>query len=251
LPAFPEVGSLRGMTPSYQAFARFYDAVQGDGSEHTVFLRELIERYHPSAQTVLELACGTGSILKHLRPDYEVIGLDLSAPMLGVAAEKLPGVRLVEADMTQFDLHERFDVVLCVYDSINHLLDFAQWRNVFACAREHLNEGGILVFDINTQRRLASLSEHQPMIQWFGNGHLLVMDVRDEGQGIVIWGIRVFENRGGDEYLLHSEDIPEVSFPRLQIEESLRERFRRVSAHDRRRKRPTAASERIHFVAVK
>jgi hypothetical protein len=91
------------------------------------------------------------------------------------------------------------------------------------------------------------------MIQWFGNGHLLVMDVRDEGlgPGVVIWGIRVFENRGGDEYLLHSEDIPEVSFPRVQIEESLRECFRRVAAHDRRRKRATAASERIHFVAVK
>jgi SAM-dependent methyltransferase len=239
------------MTPSYHAFARFYDATQGDGSEHAVFLRELIERYHPSAQTVLELACGTGSILKQLRPDFEVVGLDLSVPMLALAAEKLPGVRLVEADMTQFDLRERFDVVLCVYDSINHLLEFEQWRDVFARAHEHLNEGGILVFDINTQRRLASLSRNQPMVQWFGDGHLLALEVRDEGDGGVIWALRVFESRGGGEYLLHSEDIREVSFPRVQIEEGLREQFRRVSAHDRRRKRPTAASERIHFIAVK
>ena len=240
------------MTPSYHAFARFYDAVQGDGFEHSVFVRELIERYHPAARTVLELACGTGSILKHLQSDYEVIGLDLSAPMLAVAAEKLPGVRLVEADMTEFDLAERFDVVLCVYDSINHLLDFARWQDVFARAHEHLNDGGIFVFDINTQRRLAALSGHQPAVRWFGDGHLLVMDVRDEGRsGIVVWRMRIFENRARDEYLLHSEDIREVSFARVQIEESLHDRFRRVSAHDRRRKRPTAASERVHFVAVK
>ena len=44
----------------------------------------------------------------------EVTGLDVSAPMLEVAAEKVPGVRLVEANMTRFALGERFDVVLCV-----------------------------------------------------------------------------------------------------------------------------------------
>jgi hypothetical protein len=109
------------------------------------------------------------------------------------------------------------DVVLCVFDSINHLLDYTRWQDVFARAHEHLSEGSIFVFDINTQRRLASLSAHQPMVQWFGDGQLLVMDVRDEGKGVVIWRIRVFENRGGDKYLLHSGDIREVStrvFPR-------------------------------------
>ena len=130
LPVLSLAGNLRHMA-SYRAFAHFYDAVQGDGSEHAAFLRKLIEGHRPSAQTVLELACGTGSILKQLRPDYEVTGLDLSAPMLEVAAEKVPGVRLVEGDMTRFALGERFDVVLCVYDSINHLLEFPQWERVF------------------------------------------------------------------------------------------------------------------------
>jgi predicted TPR repeat methyltransferase len=78
----------------------------------------------------------------HLRPEYEVTGLDVSAPMLKVAAAKLPGVPLVEADMTQFELGERFDVVLCVYDSINHLLEFGQWEAVFERVHEHLDRGG-------------------------------------------------------------------------------------------------------------
>jgi len=236
---------------SYRTFARFYDAVQGDGSEHAAFLRKLIEGHRPSARTVLELACGTGSILKQLRPDYEVTGLDLSVPMLEVAAEKVPGVRLVEADMTRFDLGERFDVVLCVYDSINHLLEFTQWEEVFDRAYEHLNDGGIFVFDINTERRLATLCDRPPLVHWFGEGHLFVMDVQKGTDGVVVWEIRVFEHEGGDRYLLHSEDIQEVSFPRSQVEQSLRERFQRVSVHDSRRKRPTTASERIHFVSAK
>lgn len=236
---------------SYDAFARFYDAVQGDGADHAAFLHELIHRHHPTARTVLELACGTGSIMKHLRGAYEVTGLDVSGAMLGVAADKLPGVRLVEADMTEFSLSERFDAVLCVYDSINHLLDFAQWRDVFARAHEHLNDGGIFVFDVNTERRLAALVDRAPWVHWFGEGNLLVMDVRGDDGGAVVWAIHVFEHQRGDGYRLYSEDIREASFPRSQIEQSLRERFGRISVHDRSRKRPTPASERLYFVAAK
>jgi hypothetical protein len=44
------------MMTSYTAFARFYDAVRGERAEHAAYRRELIDRYHPSARTVLELA---------------------------------------------------------------------------------------------------------------------------------------------------------------------------------------------------
>jgi SAM-dependent methyltransferase len=233
---------------SYEAFAAFYDAVQGERVEHASYLRGLIESRHPRARTVLELACGTGSILKQLAPHYEVTGLDLSEPMLAVAAEKLPGVRLIHGSMTRFELSERFDVVLCVYDSINHLLSFDEWEEVFDRAREHLADQGIFVFDINTEHRLGSLSQQPPWVRWFGDGHLLVLDVRDDGDGVVIWDIRVFEHLGDSGYRLHSEGIREISFPRDRVEQSLRERFARVSTHDERRTRPTPRSERLHFV---
>lgn len=238
--------------PSYDAFAPFYDAVQGDGSERAAILRELIRRHNPSAQTVLEVACGTGSILKQLQSTFSVTGLDLSREMLDVAAEKVLGVRLIEADMTAFDLGERFDVVLCVYDSINHLPHFSQWEALFDRAWEHLNDRGIFIFDINTERQLADLAERPPVVNWFGEGHLLVMEVEPtETAGNVSWAIRVFEHQGDSNYLLHAENIQETSFPRRQIEDSLRERFRRVAAHDPRRKRPSPASSRLYFTASK
>lgn len=234
---------------SYDAFARFYDETQGDRAEHAAWIRSLIERHHPGAKTVLELACGTGSILKQLEARYAVTGVDLSRTMLERAAAKVPSARLVRADMTTVTLDDRFDVVLCVYDSINHLLRFRDWQAVFDRAREHLRDSGIFVFDINTQRRLAALAAaEQPLVQWFGDDNLMLFDVAARGRGVVDWRIRVFERVGDGRYRLHAEDIPETSFPVPRIKDALRKRFRRVRVLDARRARPSVNSERLHFV---
>ena len=71
--------------PGYDIFAQFYDAVQGDRAEHASYVRSLIRKHAPRARSVLELACGTGSVLKQLWTHYEVTGLDLSEQMLEVA----------------------------------------------------------------------------------------------------------------------------------------------------------------------
>ena len=201
---------------------------------------------------MLELACGTGAILEQLQDAYSLTGLDVSPEMLQVARAKLPEVPLVEADMTAFELAERFDAVLCVYDSINHLADFAQWEAVFDRAHEHLNDGGIFVFDVNTERRLAELCERPPAVQWFGDADLLLMDVKPgETEGAVVWAISVFEHTGDGRYRLHATEIEETSFPRDRIEQTLRTRFGRLRIYDRQRKRPSPASGRLYFVATK
>jgi ubiquinone/menaquinone biosynthesis C-methylase UbiE len=60
---------------SYEASAQFYDAVMGDRGELAAHLQRLIDQRCPGARAVLEIACGTGSILEQLRPRYEVTGL--------------------------------------------------------------------------------------------------------------------------------------------------------------------------------
>lgn len=240
-----------GKVESYEVFAPFYDAVQGDRAEHAAYLGSLIERHHPRAKTVLELGCGTGSVLLQLRSRFEVAGVDLSERMIEVAKQKVPEARFFHEDMTRLRLDEAFDVVLCVYDSINHLLRFEEWEAVFDRAREHLGDRGIFIFDINTERQLVSLVGRPPWAHWFGDGNLLVMDVSDGGEGVSVWSIRVFEHLGDSSYRLHSEDIHEVSFPLDRIKASLEERFRSVRTYDAHRSRPTSRSERLHFVCRK
>jgi SAM-dependent methyltransferase len=236
---------------SYEVFAPFYDAVQGDRAEHAAYLRGLIETHHPGARRVLELACGTGSVLKQLQDDYQVTGVDRSEAMLAIAAAKVPEARFVAGDMTEVRLGEQFDVVLCVYDSINHLLEFEQWESVFDRVHDHLGQRGIFICDINTERRLSWLAQQPPVTTWFDNGNLLVVDVRDDAGHGVVWDIKIFQHVARENYRLHGEEIREVSFPVERIRAALRDRFRRVSVYDRQRARPTVRSDRLHFVCAK
>lgn len=232
----------------YDSLAPFYDAVMGDRAAAADHVRSLIQTHHPEARSVVELACGTGSVLERLAPDYEVTGVDLSADMLALAARKLPQARLVQGDMTRVSLGETFDVVLCVFDSINHLLTFDGWEAVFERAREHLSSGGIFVFDVNTPRKLAQLAASPaPLVHWFDDGNLLLLDVVDWG-GDYLWRLRVFEHLGGDRYRLHRSDIPETAFDAARIKQSLADRFDRIWVYDAERSRPSAASQRLHFV---
>jgi len=232
----------------YGVYARFYDATQGDRAEHATYVRSLLKKHQPRAKTVLELACGTGSILKQLQPHYEVTGVDLSKEMLAVAKKKVPGVPLFQSDMRTVDLGERFDVVLCVYDSINHLTRFRDWEAVFRRTRAHLNGGGIFLFDINTVHRLAASSGGAPFVQWFGDGDLMVIEIVDAPRGAVDWQINVFERLSDSTYRLHLEEIREVSFPAERIRGALRKHFTRIWTYDARRSRPSPRSERLHFV---
>ena len=239
---------MGGPLGSYGAYARFYDATQGDRAGHATYIRSLLKKHHPRANTVLELACGTGSILEQLQSSHDVTGVDLSEEMLATARKKLPGVRLVRSDMRTFDLGERFDAVLCVYDSINHLTQFRDWEAVFRRAREHLNDGGIFLFDINTVHRLASSSGAPPMVQWFGDGDMMVIAIVDAPRGAVDWEINVFERVRGSTYRLHLDVIREASFPTERIRAALRKRFTRIWTYDARRARPSARTDRLHFV---
>jgi predicted TPR repeat methyltransferase len=232
---------------SYATLAQFYDGVQGDRVDHARYLESLIDKHHPRAKSLLELACGTGSVLEQLKPRYRITGIDISDEMLECAAQKLPEERLLYGDMRRFDLGETYDVVLCVFDSINHLLRFAEWEMVFERACAHVDDGGLFIFDINTERRLAALAAGPPSTQWFGEANLALFDVVDDN-GVSVWRIRIFEHIESSNYRLHAEDIREVSFPPERIKESLRRQYRRVWIYDARRSRPTPRSDRLHFV---
>jgi SAM-dependent methyltransferase len=211
----------------YGTFARFYDAVQGDRSEALPFIRPQLE----GARTVLELACGTGSVLAHLRGDFDVVGVDLSPEMLEVARGKLPGAELVEGDMTSVRLGRRFDAVLCLYDAVNHLTDFEDWERVFDTALAHLEPSGAFVFDVNSEDRLDWFVGRPPVALDFEGG-VAVIDVVEGVGRVRDWDLRFFEHVEGDTYRLSREVIPEVGFPEAQIRAALELRFGNVEVVD-------------------
>lgn len=230
---------------SYERFAPFYDAVMGESIEPTRQLLGFVRTYNPKAKKILELGCGTGSVLQHIGKRYDLYGLDLSSKMLAVAKKKVPRARLSRQNMVSFRLPERFDVILCVFDTINHVLSFSGWQKVFAKAHLHLAKGGVFIFDINTQQKLSRLAAERAWFHPFGS-NFLVMTVSIDGKGVSNWNIKVFERTRRNQYVLHEENIKEVSFPEQRIARALKSHFRTVKVIDAERN-----GERLYFISKK
>jgi SAM-dependent methyltransferase len=235
--------------PAYEIFGKFYDAVMGDRSRPAEHLERVIRAANPNASNVLELGCGTGSMLKHLQHNYEVYGLDTSSRMLSIARHKVPHAKFFRQDMVDFKIDDRFDVICCVFDSMNHLRRFSDWRKVFARVRRHLSPGGCFIFDINTQRKLERHIAEPPWVHRFGK-NLLILNVTALPARASNWNIKVFEHSNANRYLLHEEDIVEVSFPSRKILTALHTHFEKVRVIDPDGNRPTAKSERLFFIAT-
>jgi SAM-dependent methyltransferase len=129
--------------------ARFYDALYAfkDYGEAARRLRELARDIAPGARSLLDVGCGTGRHLEHLRGHYEVAGLDISPELLEVAAERLPGVPLHREDMAGFRLGRTFGVVACLFSAVAYVRTPERLRAAVASMAEHLEPGGLLVVE--------------------------------------------------------------------------------------------------------
>jgi SAM-dependent methyltransferase len=219
----------------------------GDTTEVGSYIRHLIRQHKPKARTLLELACGTGAILKILAKSYHVVGLDLSPQMLSIARKKLPHVRFYCKDMVSFDLGKKFDVVICVFDSINHVLKFTDWQKIFRNAAAHLESDGLFLFDVNTEAKLERLIQAPTWVHRFGR-NLELINITDAGRGIANWNIRVFEHQSGNQYRLFEENLKQISFPVEQIGSALQKQFTRVKIIDPSGRKPSGKSNRLYFV---
>lgn len=232
---------------SYEKFARFYDAVNGEPRERILQILDFIARFRPETESVLELGCGTGAILAGLGSGLSLTGVDLSPDMLEYARRRCPSADFIQGDITSFSLHEKFDVVICVFDTLNHVTTFEGWLSTFERVREHLNAGGLFIFDVNTLGRMRELSEMAPWVHDF-EGHTLIMEVEFDDEPISMWDVRVFEHREANEYVLHHERIPELGVGLSEIRGALSTHFTLLEETDTKGGAPTDLSSRALFV---
>lgn len=209
---------------AYAGFARFYDRIMGERDEEIDRLQSYLARYHPDATTLLELGCGTGALLAGLAPLLRVTGIDRSPEMLAIAAQAVPGARLMHGDMTAFRLPDRFDVIICMFDTLNHVPSLDGWLSAFSCVHEHLAPGGLFIFDVNTAGRLRRLDSAPPFLDEF-DGNVVIMTVRSAHDGLSLWTTRIFDHQQDDLYRLHQERIYELGVPLALIRASLAGRF--------------------------
>jgi len=133
----------------YSRSARLYDAIYHfkDYRAASELLHSLIQQAHPTARTLLDVACGTGMHLAHLRQWYEVEGVDLNDELLSTARERCPGVPFHQADMADFSLPRQFDVVTCLFSAIAYVVTPERFKRTLATFARHVAPGGLIVVE--------------------------------------------------------------------------------------------------------
>ena len=114
------------------------------------YIDKILRKFYPGARTVLDVACGTGTMVVLLsKLGYRVDGLDVSEEMLRIAKGKIE-TRFYLADMRNFSTPVKYDAVVCLYDSVNYLLSDHDFLSFLDSVYSSINDG-LLVFDIATE----------------------------------------------------------------------------------------------------
>lgn len=137
------------MTGEYAALATYYDKLYEwkDYATEAARLIEIVGTASAVRPSLLDVACGTGRHLEHLRERFDVEGLDLSREQLEIARQRNPVVPFHEADMRRFALGRTFDVVTCLFSSIGYAKTLPEMQDAIRCMRAHVRPGGALVIE--------------------------------------------------------------------------------------------------------
>ncbi|MCL2106686.1 MAG: class I SAM-dependent methyltransferase [Oscillospiraceae bacterium] len=143
----------------YAALARYYDAFTDNMNYagRVEYLYTLLcDAGAPPGCLALDLACGTGTYsYALLERGYDVIGVDASLDMLGIALEKAAQKQLAPPlflcqRLEALDLYGTVRAAICLTDSLNHLTTPNQVQRFFKRLANFVEPGGVFIFDVNT-----------------------------------------------------------------------------------------------------
>ena len=135
-------------------------------------IRQLMGQYGFCAgQSVLELACGTGRYLEHF-DDCRQFGIDLCERSLSIASQRIPRGTFYCADMADFKVPERVDMILCLFGAYGYLLTDGAQANCIRCIYNALKPGGLLVLQPWVEPN--SFIDGQTYLQTYRSPNLMV-----------------------------------------------------------------------------
>jgi len=184
---------------AYEALAASYDRLTNDVDyEATVeFYMQILQREGLKPRTVVDLACGTGSVTEILaRKGYQVLGVDMSEEMLTVAAMKtqdiVPMPRFSCQLLQELRLPRGVDMAVCALDSLDYILNPDDCKEAIRRAYRALNPGGIFIFDVNTPEKLRAM-DGQVFLDEDDDVYCVWRGEFDEETNICSYGMDLFQ----------------------------------------------------------
>jgi predicted TPR repeat methyltransferase len=146
-------------------------------------------------ESLLDVGCGSGDFLRQMHNALEipqVKGIDLSPLMVSKTLEQGYDAQCI--DLCDLDGH--YDVLTSVFDMLNYL-DKAQLTQFLECVKEHLNDGGYFLCDINTLHGFETVAVGSYIVD--DEERFLTVD-SDFEEGIYNAEFTLFEKQGNSFY---------------------------------------------------
>ena len=133
---------------SLDLYAKVEDLLGVKEAAPTLYAHYLLFLNSIDFDTLLDVGCGSGDFLRQMQGALEipqVKGIDLSPLMVSKTLEQGYDAQCIDL----CDLNGHYDVLTAVFDMLNYL-GKEQLAHFLACVKEHLNDGGYFLCDINT-----------------------------------------------------------------------------------------------------
>ena len=134
----------------YKELAKYYDLIYSwkDYKKESKKINKLIKKYKKSdGNKLLDVGCGTGKHLEYIKENFSCTGIDLNEEMIGVAKNNISDVDFKPADMINFDLNDKFDVITCLFSSIGYLKTYDNLEKTILNFAKHLKTGGVVIIE--------------------------------------------------------------------------------------------------------
>jgi len=142
----------------YKKLAEIYDRLMDhvDYNQWSAYVLQLITKYHPNPQTIIDLSCGTGNFLFLLYEYFKFfLAGDLSEEMIYQSWKKNKSeqIYLFVNDIQEIAVKDcQFDCALLLYDTLNYIIDEKLLKQSITEIRRILNPSGLFIFDIVTDK---------------------------------------------------------------------------------------------------
>ena len=214
----------------YAGFAQVYDRLMEDVDydRWMDYVFEIFKKYNVSPSLAAELGCGTGNMTNRLaKKDVEMIGIDLSEEMLGIARQKAIDADLevlyLCQDMREFELYGTVDVVLSLCDSINYITEKEDLLEVFKLVNNYLEPKGLFVFDLNTEYKFKNVLGDNVFAQADDDISYIWENNYDEDERINEYYVNFFIKKSDEKYEKIEECHYERAYPVEEIKELIEE----------------------------
>jgi len=209
---------------AYTGFAELYDEFMDNVpyEDWCRYLVSLLHHYGCRDGILLELGCGTGSLTELLDDQgYDMIGIDVSEDMLGIAmdkrAESGKNILYLLQDMREFELYGTVAAAVSICDSMNYLTETEDVVTTLKLVNNYLDPGGYFIFDLNTRYKYEQVMGNRTIAEDRGDAAFIWENEFDPDTSLNHYNLTLFAededgrySRFDEEHIQRAYNIEEI-----------------------------------------